>query len=105
VIVVSGTARISPIEPTSAATISVATIHNLVLAYAGTALPLLLVLHATRTNTTDSLNFQDTAEPIVAAVIGCAALIAAVPLTTGLAALLISRVPAHLLPHSHGHAH
>ena len=81
-----------------------ATIHTLVLAYAGASLPLLLVLDATHSTVTDSLNFQDTAEPIVATVIGCAGLIAAVPLTTLLAALLISRVPATSLPHS-SHAH
>jgi hypothetical protein len=44
------------------------------------------------------------AEPVVAAVIGGAGLIATVPLTTGLVALLIARVPADLLP-SHGHSH
>jgi uncharacterized membrane protein len=82
-----------------------ATIHTLVLAYAGASLPLLLVLNASRSTITDSLNFQDTAEPIVATVIGCAGLIAAVPFTTALAALLISRVPAEALPHGHSHAH
>ncbi|MEA2131340.1 MAG: hypothetical protein QOJ85_4231 [Solirubrobacteraceae bacterium] len=82
-----------------------ATIHTLVLAYAGATLPLLLVLNATRTTLTDSLNYQDTAEPIIAAVIGCAGLIAAVPLTTLLAALLISRVPAESLPGGHTHTH
>lgn len=82
-----------------------ATIHTLVLAYAGASLPLLLLLNATQTKVTDSLNYQDTAEPIVATVIGCAGLIAAVPLTTGLSALLISRVPAGSLPHGHSHGH
>jgi uncharacterized membrane protein len=81
-----------------------ATIHTLVLAYAGTTLSLLLALRATSTTVPDGLNFQDTAEPIVAAVTGCAALITAVPLTTGLAALLIARVPAQLIP-PHGHSH
>lgn len=54
---------------------------------------------------TDSLNYQDTAEPIIATVIGCAGLIAAVPLTTALSAMLISRVPVAALPDAHGHAH
>jgi len=81
-----------------------ATIHTLVLAYAGASLPLLLVLNAIHSTVTDSLNYQDTAEPIVATVIGCAGLIAAVPFTTLLAALLISRVPATSLPQVH-HAH
>lgn len=82
-----------------------ATIHTLVLAYAGASLPLLLVLNATQSNVVDALNFQDTAEPIIATVIGCAGLIAAVPLTTALSALLISRVPVASLPHGHSHAH
>ncbi|MGH2941954.1 MAG: YibE/F family protein [Solirubrobacteraceae bacterium] len=82
-----------------------ATIHTLVLAYAGATLPLLLVLDATGATLTDSVNYQDTAEPIVATVVGCTGLIAAVPLTTLLAALLISRVPIRSLPHGHGHAH
>ena len=82
-----------------------ATIHTLVLAYAGATLPLLLVLNATHTTLTDSLNYQDTAEPIIATVIGCAGLIAAVPFTTLLAALLISRVPIESLPESHTHTH
>lgn len=82
-----------------------ATIHTLVLAYAGASLPLLLVLHASATNVTDAINLQDTAEPIIATVVGCAGLIAAVPFTTGLAALLISHVPGELLPDAHTHAH
>jgi uncharacterized membrane protein len=82
-----------------------ATIHTLVLAYAGASLPLLLILNASQTTVTDSLNYQDTAEPIVATVIGCAGLIAAVPLTTALAALLISRVPIAALPDAHAHGH
>ena len=75
------------------------------MAYAGASLPLLLILNASQTTVTDSLNYQDTAEPIVATVIGCAGLIAAVPLTTALAALLISRVPIAALPDAHTHAH
>jgi uncharacterized membrane protein len=82
-----------------------ATIHTLVLAYAGTALPLLLVLRSSGTNTLDALNTQDIAEPVVATIVGCLALMAAVPLTTGLASLLVSRVPAGLLPDGHGHHH
>lgn len=73
------------------------------LAYAGASLPLLL--NATGTTVTDSLNYQDTAEPIIVTVIGCAGLIAAVPLTTALAAMLISRVPVAALPDAHVHAH
>jgi uncharacterized membrane protein len=83
-----------------------ATIHTLVLAYAGGALPLLLVLRSSGVGIDDSLNTQDVAEPIVAGVIGCLGLVTAVPLTTLLASVLIARVPAELVPaEHHGHAH
>jgi uncharacterized membrane protein len=83
-----------------------ATIHTLVLAYAGGALPLLLVLRASGVGLDDGLNTQDVAEPIVAGLIGCLGLVTAVPLTTLLASVLIVRVPADLVPSEHhGHAH
>jgi uncharacterized membrane protein len=82
-----------------------ATIHTLVLAYAGTALPLLLILRSSGVGFTDALNAQDVAEPVVATVVGCAALIAAVPLTTGLASLLVARLPPELLSDGHAHSH
>lgn len=82
-----------------------ATIHTLVLAYAGTTLPLLLVLQSSGVPAVDMLNQNDIAEPILATVIGCVGLIAAVPLTTALAAWVIARVPASALPHVHHHAH
>jgi len=81
-----------------------ATIHTLVLAYVGAALPLLLVLQSARAGFFDAVNTQDVAEPIIATLVGSIGLIAAVPLTTGLAALLVARVPAEALPHDH-HAH
>ncbi len=70
-----------------------ATIHTLVLAYAGALLPLLLILRSSNSDVLRAINRQSVAEPIVATVVGCLALIAAVPLTTGLAALLVARVP------------
>jgi uncharacterized membrane protein len=83
-----------------------ATIHTLVLAYAGGALPLLLVLRSAGVGVNDGLNTQDVAEPIVAGMVGCLGLVLAVPLTTLLASFLIARVPADLVPDSHaGHAH
>lgn len=81
-----------------------ATIHTLVLAYAGATLPLLMILQSANVTVGDALNTTDLAEPVVATLIGCVGLVAAVPLTTGLAALLVSRVPAVTLP-AHGHAH
>ncbi len=82
-----------------------ATVHTLVLAYAGGALPLLLVMRSTGVGFTDALNTQDVAEPIAAALVGCLALMAAVPITTGLAAYLVGRTPAAALGDGHGHAH
>jgi uncharacterized membrane protein len=54
---------------------------------------------------TDALSTQDIAQPVVATLVGCLGLVCAVPLTTGLAALLISRVPATALGGVHAHAH
>jgi uncharacterized membrane protein len=82
-----------------------ATIHTLVLAYAGTSLPLLLAMRSSGVGLIDALNAQDIAVPALAAIVGCVGLIAAVPLTTGLAALLVSRLPAQLMPDGHGHHH
>jgi uncharacterized membrane protein len=83
-----------------------ATIHTLVLAYVGAALPLLLVLQSANVGFFDAVNTQDVAEPIIATLVGSIGLIAAVPLTTGLAALLVVQVPAAAVPHDHhGHAH
>jgi uncharacterized membrane protein len=82
-----------------------ATIHTLVLAYAGTSLPLLLVMRSSGLAFGDALNAQDISEPIVATCVGCIGLIAAVPLTTGLASMLVSHLPAHAVPDGHGHHH
>jgi uncharacterized membrane protein len=82
-----------------------ATIHTLVLAYVGAALPLLLVLQHSGVTLSDAINTQDVAEPIVATLVGAIGLIAAVPLTTMLAAQLARHVPAAALEHSGGHAH
>jgi uncharacterized membrane protein len=82
-----------------------ATIHTLVLAYAGALLPLLLIAAELRMTTVDALNAQAIAEPAIATAVGCIALIAAVPLTTALAAALIARIPAHDLPDDHAHPH
>jgi uncharacterized membrane protein len=82
-----------------------ATIHTLVLAYAGAALPLLLITHSSGVGLTDALSTQDIAEPIVATLVGCIGLVCAVPLTTGLAAVLVARVPPRALKGVHAHAH
>lgn len=84
----------------------VATTHTLVLAYAGATLPLLLVLQAVGTSTTDALNLHDVAEPLVAILIGAMALLISVPVTTALAAAVLSHIPVSALPeHDHSHHH
>jgi len=84
----------------------VATTHTLVLVYVGATLPLLLVLHSVGVGFTDALNAQDVAEPVVATLVGAMALLISVPVTTALATLLVSRIPAEALPDAHhGHAH
>jgi uncharacterized membrane protein len=83
-----------------------ATIHTLVLAYTGAALPLLLVLQSSNVALGDALNSQDVAEPIIATLVGGIGLVAAVPVTTGLAAMLAAQLPAGALPeNAHGHHH
>jgi len=83
----------------------IATTHTLVLVYVGATLPLLLVLQSAGVSTTDALNAQDVAEPIVATLIGAMALLLSVPLTTALAAALVSHVPAEALPEAHADHH
>lgn len=75
-----------------------ATIHTLVLVYAGALLLLLLIITNLQMTTVDTLNTQAIAESAIATAIGCVALIAAVPLTTGLAAALAARLPASYIP-------
>jgi uncharacterized membrane protein len=82
-----------------------ATIHTLVLAYAGASLPLLLITHSTGVGLVDAVSAQDIAEPVVATLVGCVGLVCAVPLTTGLAALLVSRIPGSALAGGHTHHH
>jgi uncharacterized membrane protein len=82
-----------------------ATIHTLVLAYVGAALPLILVLRDSHVGFADAINGQIVAEPVIATLVGAIALVAAVPLTTALASILVARVPATALDAHHGHAH
>jgi uncharacterized membrane protein len=82
-----------------------ATVHTLVLAYVGATLPLLLALHATDTRLADALSSQQLAEPIAATLIGALVLLLCVPVTTSLAALLASRLPATAVPRGHEHVH
>jgi len=83
-----------------------ATVNTLVLAYAGAALPVLLIFNASQTPFADAVNREPVAEQIVAMLAGSIGLIAAVPLTTAIAALLASRMSPAAVPEEHrGHAH
>jgi len=83
-----------------------ATIHTLVLAYAGATLPLLLVASANGVTFSDAINDAQLAEPIVSTLVGSAALVLSVPLSTALAAVLVGRLPpAALAGGDHHHHH
>jgi uncharacterized membrane protein len=68
-----------------------ATVNTLVLAYVGASLPVLLVFASQGTSFSDAINREVVAQEIVAMLVGSIGLVAAVPLTTGLAALLATR--------------
>ena len=83
-----------------------ATVNTLVLAYAGASLPVLLIFSLADTPLTEAVNFEAVAEAIVAMLVGSIGLIAAVPITTALAALLATRIePSSVGPAEHAHAH
>jgi uncharacterized membrane protein len=81
-----------------------ATVNTLVLAYAGASLPVLLIFSLADTPFADAINFEAVAEAVVATLVGSIGLIAAVPITTALAALLASSREPEALAEA-GHAH
>ena len=83
-----------------------ATVNTLVLAYVGAALPILLLFSAADLGVGDALNLEVVAKEIVATLVGSIGLIAAVPITTALTALLaLSVAPDRIGAEGHGHAH
>jgi uncharacterized membrane protein len=83
-----------------------ATVNTLVLAYAGASLPVLLIFSIGSTPLGSALNSEAVAQQIVAMIVGSIGLIAAVPITTTLAALIAERLPQPLLEAEElGHAH
>ena len=84
-----------------------ATVNTLVLAYAGASLPVLLLFSVGDTPFSEAVNNEAVAANIVATLVGSIGLVAAVPLTTGLAALLAVHLsPDELETEGHaGHAH
>ena len=81
-----------------------ATVNTLVLAYVGAALPILLLFSAADLGVADAVNLEVVAKEIVATLVGSIGLIAAVPITTGLAALLALSVEPERIE-AEGHAH
>lgn len=86
-----------------------ATVNTLVLAYVGASLPILLVFAIGDISASEAFNSEAVASQVVATLVGSIGLIAAVPITTGLAALLAVRMNRGELEladaHAHAHAH
>jgi uncharacterized membrane protein len=83
-----------------------ATVATLVFAYAGAALPVLLIFSVGGTSFTDAVNGEAVADEVIAALVGSIGLIASMPITTALAALLAPRMSDRQLAHAgHVHAH
>ena len=82
-----------------------ATVNTLVLAYVGASLPILLLFSAADLGVSDALNLEVVAKEIVATLVGSIGLITAVPITTGLAALLALSVKPDAIPDDDGHSH
>jgi uncharacterized membrane protein len=82
-----------------------ATVNTLVLAYAGASLPVLLIFGIGDTPFADAVNTEAVAEQVVGMLVGSIGLIAAVPITTVLAAALALRLPERALRETHAHGH
>ena len=67
------------------------TVDTLVLAYAGAALPLLVIFTVAGRRLGDVITGEIVAEEVVQTLVGSLGLVAAVPLTTGLGCLLVTR--------------
>ena len=92
-------------------TVVAATVNTLVLAYAGASLPLLILFVSGSDSWDRVVNQEVVAEEVVRTLVGSIGLIASVPITTWLAALIAVRTPAQAAPtgeeavHAHAHHH
>ena len=85
-----------------------ATVATLVFAYAGAALPVLLIFNVGGTSFADAVNGEAVADEVIAALVGSIGLSASMPITTALAAVLAPRMSDKQLAsaeHTHAHAH
>lgn len=80
-------------------------VNTLFLAYAGASLALLVLFSTSGLPVTELLNSEVLAEELIKIVVGSLGLIAAVPLTTALAASVAVRRPADAPPMGGGHLH
>lgn len=82
-------------------------VNTLILAYAGTALPLLLIVasDSSREGIWTLINREVFATEIVRALVGSIGLLAAVPLSTAIACFLAVRMSPGSLGTAHGHRH
>jgi uncharacterized membrane protein len=82
-----------------------ATVNTLVLAYTGAALPVLIIFSVGGTSISQAVTTEAVAEAAVATLVGSIGLIAAVPVTTALAALLALHLPEKRLRAEQVHVH
>jgi uncharacterized membrane protein len=83
-----------------------ATVNTLVLAYVGASLPVLLVFSVGGIPFADAINREAVSQQIIGTLVGSIGLIAAVPLTTAIAAALAAGGGIDLtVDHGHQHAH
>lgn len=82
-----------------------ATVNTLVLAYVGASLPVLLVFSVGDVAFADAINREAVAQQVIGTLVGSVGLIVAVPLTTGIAAVLAARGGLGLEQESEFHAH
>ena len=80
-----------------------ATVNTLVLAYVGASLPVLLVFNVGGIPFADAINREAVSQQVIGTLVGSIGLIAAVPLTTGIAAALAARgaLPTGQDTHAH----
>jgi uncharacterized membrane protein len=79
-----------------------AAVNTLVLAYVGSSLPILLLFGLGDASVGDILDREDVAEEVVSTLVGSIGLLAAVPITTALAAFLAVRLPGAALGDAEG---
>jgi uncharacterized membrane protein len=82
-----------------------ATVNTLVFAYAGAALPVLLIFTIGHSSFSDAINGEAVSEEVIASLVGSIGLILSMPLTTALAALLAERMSPDAVSAAAEHAH